>query len=237
MIYGSDLAYIHDCGFSAYAEGCAPGLLNCLKQFSGCKKVVDLGCGSGVWAEHLVAAGFDVVGFDCSTAMITMANRRVPTAEFQTGSLWELPLPKCHAVTALGEVLCYRPLEDGRQELSTMFRRIYSALESGGIAIFDVAEVGLDRERQPTFIEGNDWACLVSFEYDASHDRLHRKITTFRQVEQLYRRSFEEHVLQLYRAEEVESRLRDAGFRVDVVRNFGAFPLLPQRVGFIARRP
>ena len=52
--YGEDLAYIHDVGFGDFALGAAPGMLEILRR-SGIRGalVVDLGCGSGLWAREL----------------------------------------------------------------------------------------------------------------------------------------------------------------------------------------
>jgi ribosomal protein L11 methylase PrmA len=53
--YKEDLAYIHDVGFGAFSSESAPGLLEILRQ-KGIEKglVVDLGCGSGIWAKALL---------------------------------------------------------------------------------------------------------------------------------------------------------------------------------------
>jgi len=61
--YQEDLAYIHDVGFGAFSSESAPGLLEILHQ-KGINKglVVDLGCGSGIWAKALTQAGYDVLG-------------------------------------------------------------------------------------------------------------------------------------------------------------------------------
>ena len=42
----------------------------------------DLGCGSGIWAKELAAAGYRVLGIDLSEAMIAIANRAVEIGEF-----------------------------------------------------------------------------------------------------------------------------------------------------------
>ena len=59
--YDNDLAYVHDVGFTDFAKESAPGLLKILRS-AGVRErlVVDLGCGSGVWAQELVNAGYDV---------------------------------------------------------------------------------------------------------------------------------------------------------------------------------
>ncbi|MFY9574661.1 MAG: class I SAM-dependent methyltransferase, partial [Blastocatellia bacterium] len=61
--YKDDLAYIHDTGFGDFARTAAPGLLEILRTnriVTGL--VVDLGCGSGLWAQALSRAGYEVLG-------------------------------------------------------------------------------------------------------------------------------------------------------------------------------
>ena len=237
--YGNDLADIHDVGFSGFISGVAPGVLQLLRR-AGIDEglVVDLGCGAGVWAASLNRAGFQVRGVDISPAMIRLARRRCPAADFEVGSLWSYAFPPCRAVTALGEVLCYRTERGGvGHNLRALLRRIFAALEPGGLLVFDVAEVGLDRHRQSAVIEQPAWTCLVRYAYDEQRDRLTRYITTFRRVGRLYRRGTEQHCVQLYRGSQVATSLRDTGFRVRTVRRLGDHPLLPGRVGFVARKP
>ncbi|MHC4598082.1 MAG: hypothetical protein ACYS47_03665 [Planctomycetota bacterium] len=46
-LYGEDVAYTHDAGFSGFAVGAAPGLLEILINHGLSRGlVVDLGCGS-----------------------------------------------------------------------------------------------------------------------------------------------------------------------------------------------
>jgi SAM-dependent methyltransferase len=235
--YADDLAYIHDVGFSNVTGSWAPEIIEIFRE-AGIHEgtIVDLGCGGGGWIEHLVKAGYRAVGVDVSPAMIERSRRRVPSADFHVGSIWDYSLPRCRAVTALGEVICYR--NDGRDQTNpaTLLENVYDSLEPGGRFILDIAEVGLDRQRGPTFVEGEDWACLVRFEYDAENERLHRHITAFRKVNSLYRRSHERHAVQLYEPEHFGKMLESVGFRVRPTRSFGAASLLPKRLAFVASK-
>ena len=99
--YKDDLAYIHDVGFGSFARGATPGLLEILRRRGLTQGlVVDLGCGSGIWARALVDAGYDVLGIDISAAMIEMARRRVPEGDFRPGSFLQATLPPCEAWTS-----------------------------------------------------------------------------------------------------------------------------------------
>src|SRR5438128_5024907 len=101
--YGDDLAYIHDVGFGWFATGAAPGLLEILRQHGVDQgHVVDLGCGSGLWARELVRAGYGVTGIDQSAAMLRLARQRAPAARFNKGSFLSVKLPSCDALTSMG---------------------------------------------------------------------------------------------------------------------------------------
>ena len=233
--YGDDLAYIHDVGFGWFATGAAPGLLEILRQHGVDQgHVVDLGCGSGLWARELVRAGYGVTGIDQSAAMLRLARQRAPAARFNKGSFLSVKLPSCDALTSMGECLCY--LFDGRnglEVLGRLFRRVYDALRPGGVFIFDVIQPGHGSPPLRGF-EGPDWAVVLHVNEEAGI--LTRRIVTFRKVGRSFRRREETHRVRLYRGPEVAAKLRDAGFRARTVRSYGDFRLLQRRLGFVARK-
>jgi SAM-dependent methyltransferase len=237
--YRTDLAYIHDTGFRDSARSSAPYLLDLFRR-SGITagRVVDLGCGSGIWARELTDAGYQVLGVDLSPAMIELARRRVPDAEFHVGSFVRFPLPACRAVTALGEVFNYRvDPENSLRRLRRVCQGVFDALTPKGLLVFDVAEPGRCKGLTQRFTEGEDWACLVEYHRDFARQRLTRRIVSFRQVGDTYRREEETHIQQLYPGTKVAAMLREIGFRVRPVRRHGAYPLSPGVVGFVARKP
>jgi SAM-dependent methyltransferase len=237
--YNTDLAYIHDVGFGDFAKTAAPWLLETLRA-NGIDSglVVDLGCGSGIWARELSQAGYDVLGIDISPAMIEIAFKRVPRGEFRVGSLLRAKLPACDAVTSLGE--CFNYLFDGTNRIARLrrvFDRVYSALKPGGLFVFDIAEPGRGKGPRQKHRQGKDWAVLVEVEEDAKTNRLTRRITTFRKRGESYIRDEEVHVLQLYTRSEVATELRRAGFRVRTLRGYGEQTMIDGCVGFMARKP
>ena len=237
--YENDLAYIHDVGFGGFAKNSAPGLLKLLRQ-SGITEglVADLGCGSGIWARELSQAGYDVLGIDISPAMIEMARNRVPGGEFRVASLLKAELPRCVAVTSLGECLNYLFDEtNSMNALRRLFRRVYDALVPGGVFIFDVAEPGRGKGPRQKHFEGPDWAVLMEVDEDTRTNRLTRGITLFRKIGALYRRDQEVHRLQLYKRSDVAKELRRVGFRVRTLHAYGDQAMIKGCVGFIARKP
>ncbi|HKQ62101.1 MAG TPA: methyltransferase domain-containing protein [Candidatus Polarisedimenticolaceae bacterium] len=240
MAYREDLAYIHDAGHTAFTRDAAPALLELLRRHGLERgRVVDLGCGSGVWARTLTDAGYEVLGIDISSAMIALARRRAPRARFLRASFLTGRLPPCAAVTALGE--CFNYLFDRGNTtagLRRLLQRIHGALGPGGLLVFDVAVPGrLGRAAaRRSHAEGRDWAVLVHAEEDRRTRRLTRRITSFRKVGACYRRTVEVHRLRLWDPRKLSAQLRRVGFRVRVLRGYGQLRFAPGHVGFLARR-
>jgi SAM-dependent methyltransferase len=232
--YEEDLAYTHDVGFGAVAEAAAPELVALLRRrgrTSGL--VVELGCGSGISSRLLLDAGYDVLGFDSSPAMIELARERAPEATFRVASFVDAQLPRCVAATAFGEVLNYAFDErSSERELEALFGRIHAALEPGGLFVCDL--VGPGRRFVRSWAAGDDWAVLVDADEDARHRLLTRRISTFREVGGAYRRSEEVHRQLLYPATTIAGLLRRAGFRVRIRRAYGRFPLRTEVRAFVA---
>jgi len=233
--YQSDLAYIHDAGFGDFARKAAPGLLGILRR-EGIRSglIVDLGCGSGLWAAELTRRGYEVLGIDISRSMIRLARKRASAARFVNASFLRAKLPPCNAVTAIGECFNYTfDRQNSRRELVRFFRRVHGALPQGGVFVFDIAEPGQASRR--AYSEGKDWAIL--FEAEPGRDLLIRRMTTFRRVGTLYRRSREAHRLRLYRASDIAVGLRRAGFAVRVLRAYGRMRLPAAHAAFVATKP
>jgi SAM-dependent methyltransferase len=239
--YIQDLAYVHDGGFRDYALSAAPGLLQILRRNGVAEGlIVDLGCGSGRWAAELTLAGYKVVGVDQSRAMVALARRIAPAAKFRVASLWGFKLPVCDAVTSIGECLNYCfDASNSRRALQPLFRRVYRALRPGGAFVFDVAEPGRLPGRMPqkNWLEGRDWAILVSVGGDREHNMLRRKITCFRKIGKLFRRSEETHTLRLYRSRDLIEDLSRCGFVARKVNGYGSFRFPAGISGVVAIKP
>jgi len=239
--YQEDLAYIHDVGFGHFSKHAAPGLLEQFRQ-SGVPHgglVVDLGCGSGIWAHELVKNRYRVMGIDQSRAMLAIAQERVPGGEFREASFFDAEIPACDAVTSLGECLNYMFDQQNKlPALHDLFQKVYQALKPGGIFIFDSLEPGQLKENPAkNWTAGDDWAVLVHKEEDRSSRQLIRRIIIFRKVGETYRRSQEIHRIRLYHRSEMDQALRQAGFDVELLHGYGDMRFQPNHVGFLAKKP
>jgi SAM-dependent methyltransferase len=233
--YSSDLAFIHDAGYSDFAASAAPGLLATLKHAGLTRSaIVELGCGAGAVTRALVAAGHHVLGIDASPAMIRLARANVPQARFTIGRLPTAAIPPCDGVVAISEVVNYMA---GRGSFVRLFRRVFRALPPGGVFVFDVREPGRPGPPVVNGRVGRNWAVLSITTEDPARGTLKRSITSFRRVGRRFRRTDETHRLTLLPAAELARRLQDAGFVVGVTREYGTFRLPPNHAVLTARKP
>lgn len=243
--YDSDLAFIHDQGFSEFAQQSAPGILASFRRH-GIRggHVLDLGCGSGRWSRFLLDAGYSVTGVDQSASMIRLARRHANGGSFRVSSIWdyEFPPQSTVAVTALGEVVNYAfDRTASRADLRRLFTRVRNSLQRGGIFVFDFATPDRLPDQLParSWFEGPDWAVLVETDGDRRRAELNRFIVTYRRTKggQLYRRGEELHRLRLLQSEHVTADLESAGFDVTPLTSFGRYRFFPGMAAMLARRP
>jgi SAM-dependent methyltransferase len=232
--YGQDLASIHVEAFEALAASASESLLRLLGRGAPSRRVLDLGCGAGPLSRRLSEHGFSTWGLDLSPALIAVARKRLPAAEFQCGSVLDVRLPNATAAVAVGEVLNYATAHDPAA-LSGVFDRVFEALDPGGAFLFDLAgpgRVGSGR----SFTEGAKWAVgLIATEND---DELLRKITTFRELDEgVWRRSYEEHRLRLWPPAKVVELLGSCGFRVEQLPGYAFERMPPQLHVYLAMKP
>ncbi|MBI2946838.1 MAG: class I SAM-dependent methyltransferase [Verrucomicrobia bacterium] len=235
-IYQTDLAYIHHVGFGDFAKRAAPELLRILRQ-AGIRSgtLVDLACGSGLWAQAAGRAGFNVIGVDQSPEMIRLAKRVAPGARLHRASLYDFDLPPCDAITILGEGLSY--LDACRTpQVNPWFGRVAKALRRGGLFLFDVIVRHGPPMNYRVWRAGKDWAVLVEVAEQPAKRCLTRQHTAFRKIGARYRRSEETHVVRLFDRATLARALRRAGFSVRQSRRYGKLRLAPRRMAFIARK-
>jgi SAM-dependent methyltransferase len=239
--YGPDMAYAHQTGHSDFVRLAAPAVLAELRAAGiGGGLVVDLGCGSGILAQELLTAGYQVLGVDLSVDMIELARRTAPDADFVHASYLDVDLPACAAVTSVGQSLGYAfDPRVSEAALRRFFVRVWQALRPGGLFVFDLnAPVPADDVPRPGELhwrETPDWTLLAETVVDAH--ALTRQIVLFRRVGQLYRRTEERHVVLLHEPRTVLAALASAGFAADTFDDYDGARFPAQLVGYRAVKP
>ncbi len=238
-LYNQDLAYVQAVGFGGLSHGAAPEIVCRLKSAAvPIHSVVDAGCGSGVLSAALIEAGFEVTGVDQSADLLAIARAGVPDADFVHASIYELAIPACQAVVAVGESLTYHAeAAESDRLLKAFFERVSAVLPYGGMLVFDVIETCEPSLEGRSWSSGEDWAVLAETREDQSTRTLVRTIETFRRVDHLYRRGRETHRVHLFETGELKIRLAECGFAVETAQAYGAYPLgLRRRAFFCTRR-
>jgi SAM-dependent methyltransferase len=180
----------------------------------------------------LTEAGHEAIGVDVSSSMLKIAKRTAPSAKLIHASLYDVDIPSCDAVFAIGEPLNYG---EHAPPLKPLFRKIARALRPGGLFAFDVIvdKPGKSLTRK-AFATGDDWAVLVDTKEDAARKHLVRDVTTFVKVGKLYSRDREVHHVRVFRTAEIKRALE--GFSVRVSTSYGDHALAVRRRAFMCRR-
>ncbi len=169
----------------------------------------------------MAAAGYSVTGIDASAAMLRLARKRVPDGTFRVGSVTGRAVPRCRAIVAVGEVVCYvREPHPQPRRLAGFFARAFGALEPGGLLAFDFLESAEGRTGSGA-LRGADWLVEWRTTLVKGGCTLRRHIVTTRRVGGRTRRSLEEHRVRLYDRESMASALAACGFRVTMGRAYG----------------
>ena len=212
-------------------EGCDP------------RTAVDLACGTGSVTLLMARDGLQVTGVDLSEEMLTVAYQKAQNLEkppvFVCQRLEELRLPRGVdlAVCAL-DSLDYILDPAACQEA---IRRVFKALNPGGIFIFDVntPEKLRAMDGQVFLDEDDDVYCVWRGEFDQQSNICSYGMDLFQRQGERWLRSFEEHREYAYSQDQLTEFLKNAGFtriRVYGDRCFRAPAQGEQRIYFSARK-
>ena len=207
------------------------------------RTVVDLACGTGSVTAILAKMGYPVLGIDMSEEMLTEAAMKTmdlePMPRFVCQKLQELRLPKAvdMAVCALDSLDYVTDPADCAEAI----RRIYKALNPGGIFIFDVntPEKLKAMDGQVFLDEDDDVYCVWRGEFDGETNICTYWMDLFQRQGKVWNRSYEEHREYAYSEEQLRVFLKDAGFthiEVYADRRFEAPGAGEQRIYFKARK-
>ena len=115
-------------------------------------RVLDVGCGTGVFLEMAVAAGFDAAGIDAYPEMVSLASRRVGGERVRVERMQDLAERSAYdAVVSLSWSFNYvSSFGEAREVLG----RFFEALRPGGRLILQIAHApnatgALNEDREP----------------------------------------------------------------------------------------
>ena len=175
----------------------------------GARRVLELGCGTGVHGVLLAESGYDLVGLDLSADMIAVAQRRAaalpPEAaarvRFLEGDAREFQLDgQFDVILALFHVMSYQL---SNADLAAVFSRLKTHLKPDGVVLFDCwygpavltdrptvrvrrmedAETSVIRSAEPT-LRANDNIVDVFYRLSAT-DRRSGRVDEFTEIHRM----------------------------------------------------
>lgn len=181
---------------------------------AGCR-LLDVGCGTGVFLEKALAAGIDAYGSDAAPEMVDVAGRRVGGDRVRVQRMQEISGEETyHVVCALSWTIHYC---ETAAELDDIVRRCRDVLLPGGLIILQVADdeqmtgaVNVDREPSSS---GEMDDTLFIHRFRPLRDAEHRVLADYVYASQEHAELLaEQHELRFANPSVIEDTMRRAGF-------------------------
>jgi len=176
-------------------------------------RILDVCCGTGHLAGLLAARGYRVTGIDASGEMIALARQNVPAAEFHVADASELKvLGKFDGAVSTFDSLNHILTEDS---LRAALQRTAAALKPGAPFAFDILlESAYHTNWADTFsLVRDDHVLLLSgSDFDQRTRLAECRITMFRLLDGVWKRSDAEVRERCYTTSEIDAALSRAGF-------------------------
>jgi ubiquinone/menaquinone biosynthesis C-methylase UbiE len=135
-VYNSCASFYHDYRTKLYPKGWffnehleMPATLELLGNIKD-KKVLDYGCGTGLYLPILKKKGARVNGFDISKEMLTIARKNHPDVDLREGSGYSIPFKEQFDLIVASLVVHYM------KDWDRMFKEMNRVLKKGGIVVF-----------------------------------------------------------------------------------------------------
>ena len=180
------------------------------------RRLLDMGCGTGNLSVRLAKLGFNVIGQDASTEMLTIAAAKSSKIRWicQDMAQTELAAPVDAVISTLDSINHLRNVG----EMERCFRAAAGSLEKGGVFAFDVNTVYKHREilGSNTFVYDVDGVyCVWQNEFDPSDNGVDIELDLFFEDEDgAYVRGYESFREVAVTEGELRRLLEKSGFRI-----------------------
>src|SRR5690625_3272180 len=181
--------------------------------------IADLGCGTGEITLRLAALGYNMIGVDYSSDMLTIADQK--SVHLKESVLWTNQdirllgeLPQQDLMISYCDVMNYITTTD---ELLTTFKNVYNNLNKNGLFIFDVHSLTYVKNKliNESFADVRDHFSYIWFchEGESTGEMIH-EITCFaKNVDKTFNRFVEIHEQRTFSATVYRDLLKQANFK------------------------
>ena len=188
-------------------------------------RVLDMGCGTGSLTVRLSKRGFDMIGQDASSDMLTYAAAKSDGVTWICQNMEETELgEEVDAVISTLDSVNHLP---DRAAVERCFHRVAENLKSGGVFVFDVNTVRKHRETlgSNTFVYDVDGVyCVWQNTFDPADNGVDIELDLFFEEEDgVYTRGGESFREVAFAEEELRGMLTAAGFEVVNVWEYMTF--------------
>lgn len=180
---------------------------------TGARRILDVGCGTGVFLVKALAAGFDAFGIEPAGGMVAQAAAKVGMARVRQAAMEDIDMVEYFdGICALSWVINYATTTDSALDI---LARMHKALTPGGRLVLQcahapnmVGKVFEDREPGPDG-KPDDVIFLFQFAATGADRALARYVFAGKAIAELV---WEEHLLSVANAHMVASLAQQVGF-------------------------
>jgi len=235
-------------GMSNFADTMTSRLLNYAQQNDWLgRRILDLGCGTGVSAEWFAKHGYSVTGVDRSPEMLDIATTRISTSGISLTWL-EQDIRNLENTEKVDLVLSLDVMHelDSLRDLESTFKRAHDVLNDNKMLIFDMytieglTQLALNRD-SVLYDDHRELMIIGQNAYDYERQIQTRDYTIFKQAQGNWQRQEARRVLRAYPVQAIATLLHRSGFQMQSVLKLDLSPYEPgntqtPRVIFVARK-
>jgi len=183
--------FYHDLRTKKYPQGWfynemleMPSTLELLGNIKG-KKILDFGCGTGIYAKLLTKKGAKVSGFDISPEMIKIAKLENPKLNLKVGSGYKIPFKEKFDVVLAALVIDYF------QDWDVVFKQVRRVLKKDRFFIFSIGNPVAESAKK-IFINGRKSRILGDYFTEKKIYNLWRNVGDKKNVKMpIYHKTYE----------------------------------------------
>lgn len=195
------------------------------------KKILDLGCGPGLYTQPLHLAGFTVTGMDYSRRSIQYAQLQATLNDYEITYHYQnyLTMDYTEEFDVITLIYCdFGVLSP--QEQTTLLHKVYTALRPGGLFIFDVFTPARYINFKPEsstvkFSSGGFWSAVphicVRRSYAYPHNTYLERYIILTETQQAQYHLWEH----AFNSDELHALAKNVGFTVDLYGNATGAPV------------